>query len=433
MDQSELLRPDGTRDFLPEDHKYFTFLKKVFRHEFRRNGYRRVSHPSFEKLDILQKIFPTSIGDAGIYSFTDKQGNQFWLVPNAVVGGIRTYMENGLCEQIQPIYHYFISKFFRQDKKRREFFSIGTEVIGESDPIIDAQLVYMVHHCLWKIGFAEDIVIKINSYGNEKEMAKYQEELLGFLENKKHLISFEMQERLKKNPLSFFHRQTEDEKILAATSLPIARFLKKDSKQNYELFQEYLQVLGIDFEEDHTLFFRETYYSGIVWTISLKSDWKVLCRGGRYDGVARKLWYDKDYGATGFMIDIFHVVDSLRKKDIKIKNKDRIDLYFVQLWDEAKKVVFPLSLEARRKGINTLTSLWTPSIKEQMLKAQRIGAKFVVLVGVMEARNGVFQVRNSDAGTQEQVNKEDIIDYVTQRVGKENLDFYDPAKDLTGI
>lgn len=96
-------------------------------------------------------------------------------------------------------------------------------------------------------------------------------------------------------------------------------------------------------------------------------------------------------------MDIFHVVDILRSKDIKIKNKDRIDLYFVQLGDEAKKVVFPLSLEARRKGINTLTSLGTPSIKEQMLKAQRIGARFVVLVGLMEARNGVFQVRNADA------------------------------------
>lgn len=73
MDSIELTKLSGTRDFLPEDHKYFTFLKKVFRHEFRRNGYRRISHPSFEKLDLMRKIFPENNNDYGLYRFTDKQ------------------------------------------------------------------------------------------------------------------------------------------------------------------------------------------------------------------------------------------------------------------------------------------------------------------------------------------------------------------------
>jgi len=82
-----------------------------------------------------------------------------------------------------------------------------------------------------------------------------------------------------------------------------------------------------------------------------------------------------------------YLIESLKTKNITVKNKDHIDLYFVQLGDEAKRTVFPLSLEARAKGINTQTSLGTPSMKEQMLKAQRIGATYVVLVGVMEARS----------------------------------------------
>lgn len=106
----------------------------------------------------------------------------------------------------------------------------------------------------------------------------------------------------------------------------------------------------------------------------------------------------------------------LKEKNVSIKNKDEIDLYFVQLGDEAKRVVFPLSLEARAKGINTLTSLGTPSMKEQMLKAQRIGSTYVVLVAVMEARSGVFQVRNIPAGTQEEVKKEDLIDYIIEKI-----------------
>ena len=116
--------------------------------------------------------------------------------------------------------------------------------------------------------------------------------------------------------------------------------------------------------------------------------------------------------------------------DIKIKDKDKIDLYFVQLGDEAKMVVLPLSLEAREAGINTTVSLGTPSMKEQMLKANRSEARYVVMVGVMEARNGVFQVRDIEAGTQEEVHKDKLIEYIKEKIGEESLDFYCPAKDL---
>jgi histidyl-tRNA synthetase len=77
-----------------------------------------------------------------------------------------------------------------------------------------------------------------------------------------------------------------------------------------------------------------------------------------------------------------------------------------------------------------MTSLWTPSIKEQMLKAQRIGSTYVVLVGLMEARNWVFQVRNIPAGTQEEVKKDDLIDYIIDKIWEDKLDFYEPSRDL---
>ncbi len=147
--------------------------------------------------------------------------------------------------------------------------------------------------------------------------------------------------------------------------------------------------------------------------------------------LARNLGSPKDYGAAGFSIDALYMIQALKDKNISIKNKDSIDLYFVQLGDEAKRVVFPLSLEARARGINTMTSLGTPSMKEQMLKAQRIGARYVVLVGLMEARNGVFQVRNLEAGTQAEVKKEELIAYIIDKIGEDKLDFYEPSKDLT--
>ena len=100
------------------------------------------------------------------------------------------------------------------------------------------------------------------------------------------------------------------------------------------------------------------------------------------------------------------------------------------MWDDAKKVVLPISLKAREAGINTVVSLGTPSMKEQILKANRSGAKYIVIVWFMEAKNGIFQVRNVEAGTQEEIKKEDLIDYVIDKIWKDSLDFYCPARDL---
>ncbi len=418
----------GTRDLFPEDHKYLTFLKKVFRHEFRKNGFRRIATPSFEDKTLLRKAFPENRNPYGVYTFTDKQGNNLWLCPNANVGTMRAYLSNEKYEELQPLYYYYMEKFLRQSREQKETFIIGGEIIGETDPIIDAQMIYMTYISLHKI-WLTDVKIEINSYGNEKEMTKYREYLSDFYTNKQHLLTPETAEQIDDNILSVFHSDNEDEQILAWSTNPISKFLKKDSKAHFEKVKEYLTDLEVPFVENHTLFFKEEYYTNTIWTIHTDDD-KFISRWGRYNNLSQILGSQKPYPAAGFAIDAMVLVDYLKWQNLSIKNKDKIDLYFVQLGDEPKKAVLPLSLEAREKGINTMASLWTPSMKEQILKAQRIGARFVVLVGIMEARNGIFQVRDIESGTQEEVKKEELIDYVIEKIGKKNLDFYEPSRDL---
>lgn len=422
-------RLEGTRDMLPEDHKYLTFLKKVFRHEFRKNGFRRISTPMMEETALLRKIYPENNNSYGLYHLENTDEVDVSLLPSATVGVMRSYVENEVHEELQPVYYYYMERYFRQARERKEQYIIGGEIIWETDPIIDAQNVYMVYTGIKKIGLGEDVSIRINTYGAIKEMDKYYEELENFFTNKVWVMSPETAEAYKTNKLAVFYSQDEDDKILAASAPSILKFLKKDSKKHHEAFKMYLDDLEIPYIEDHTLFFSESFYTNSIWQLD-DSKGSVIATGGRYNTLARDLWSIKDYPAAWFSLDIGHIIDDLKSQHISIKNKDQIDLYFVQLWDEAKRVVFPLSLEARAKGINTMASLWTPSIKEQMLKAQRIGSTYVVLVGLMEARNGVFQVRNIPAGTQEEVKKEELIDYIIDKIGKDQLDFYEPSRDL---
>lgn len=421
---------EWTRDMFPEDHKYLTFLKKVFRHEFRKNGFRRISTPLIEETALLRKVYPENNNAYWLYSFHNKDDIDVSLLPAATVGIMRSYIENETFTALQPVYYYYMERCFRQWRARKEYYTMGGEVIGESDPIIDAQNIFMAYTGLEKIGLADDVKIKINSYGNAKEMDKFFEELSSFFENKVGVMSPEVAEAYKMNPLAPFFSKNEDDMILAQSAPSILKFLKKDSKKYHEALKMYLDDLGVPYEEDHTLFFSENFYTNSIWQIT-NTEGNIVSSGGRYDLLARQLWSPKDYGATGFSLDVGHIIDMLKGRNIEIKNKDQIDLYFVQLGDEAKRVVFPLSLEARAKGINTQASLGTPSMKEQMLKAQRIGSTYVVLVWLMEARNGIFQVRNIEAGTQEEVKKEELIDYIIDKVGKDKLDFYEPSRDLT--
>jgi histidyl-tRNA synthetase len=124
------------------------------------------------------------------------------------------------------------------------------------------------------------------------------------------------------------------------------------------------------------------------------------------------------------------LAEALAEKWIKVKNKDKIDLYFIQLWDEAKKIVLPLTLKAREAWINTLASLWTPSLKVQMKKANRLNARYVVMVWIMEANSWIYQVRDMLEWTQEEVKKDDLIDYIKAKVWEKWLDFYCPASDF---
>jgi histidyl-tRNA synthetase len=181
---------------------------------------------------------------------------------------------------------------------------------------------------------------------------------------------------------------------------------------------------------DSTLFGDYDFNDGVIWEIKLKWDSENLAQWYWYNELSNLMWELKEIPWSGFWVDVFKIINILKEDNLSILDKDKLDLFFVQLWDEAKKVVLPLSLEAREAWINTSISLWTPSMKEQMLKANRSQATYVVIVWLMEARNWLFQVRNISDWTQEEVKKEDLIKYIIDKIWKDSLDFYDPSVDL---
>lgn len=420
-----------TTSILPEDHKYLTFLKKVFRHEFRKNGFRRLSVPNFETKDFYEKIFWEDLKKY-VYTHIIDDFWDFCLKPSPEILNLKAYLENEeLKEGIQPVYSYYMDRYYPKNHDHIEWITLfWWDVVWEDDPIIDAQMIYMTYSILNKIGLSWEFEIRINSIWSKKEQEKIKEEINNFYENKKHLLSVKSLDLLEKNPLKLLSSENEDEKILAENAPKTIKYLKKDSKKHYWNFKEYLDLLWIKYIEDNTLVWEYDYINNNVWEFRLKETWYIISTWYRYNNLSTLIWDYKEVPASWFSVDVWKLIDLLKLRNISIKNKDKLDLYFVQLWDDAKKVVLPLSLQARDSWINTAVSLGTPSMKEQMLKAQRSWAKYVVMVGIMEARNWVFQVRDIEAWTQQEIKKENLIDYIVEKIGKDSLDFYEPSRDL---
>ncbi len=115
---------------------------------------------------------------------------------------------------------------------------------------------------------------------------------------------------------------------------------------------------------------------------------------------------------------------------VKLKNKDQTHIYFIQLGEEATKLVLPLEMEARTRGLNSLISLGTPSLKVQMKKANRLGAQYVAIIGIMEAKKGVCQLKDMVNGTQEEIPLGKLLDHLMTKIDTKSLDFYSPLKDF---
>lgn len=427
------------QDILPEYNKYFTFLKKVFRHEVRKNWFKRISTPVLEQKEVFTRTVWnwTDIVDNEMYNLVDKKGRELVLKPETTAPVMRAYLQNDMQSEPQPVFLYYIEPHFRYDRPQkwryRQHHQFWAEIIWEEDPILDAQLIFIWYKTFNSIWLEWDFKVVINTIWIKKERDKYIEQLVSFYEDKKHLLSTDALRKLESNPLRLLDTKNEDELILAENAPKITSFLKKKSNDHYKKVKEYLDILWVPYEEDHKLVRWLDYYSHTVWEFVWVWEWNQssFWWGWRYDWLAEALWHPKEVPAVWMWIWMERVIEALQNKDIVIKDKDEIDLYLIWLWDDAKKILLPMWLEAREKWINVMNGIWTPSLWVQMKKANRVWARYVVMVWIMEAKSWIFQVKDMKSWTQEEINKEDVIDYVISKVGKEKLDFYCPVEDLT--
>lgn len=433
--QAKLQTPTGVHDILPNDHEYFTYIKKVVRHRARQAGYRRISTPIFEYLDVFQR----GIGDATdivqkeMYSFDDRGGRMLALKPEGTAGVCRAYIEHGMRLWPQPVELYYIEPHFRYDRPQkgrfRQFWQYGFEIIGETDPALDVQMIQLNQKILSDLGIAHLFDLQLNSIGCKMCRTDYLNALKDYYAGKERGLCLDCKVRLEKNPLRLLDCKEEDCRTIASFAPKFADLLCAECKEFDGHVKEYLGELGISYTVNPQLVRGLDYYTKTVfewWDKTLGAQ-NAIGGGGRYDGLV-EIMGGESTPAVGFASGMERIVMHMKNAGITVPKKDDIHVFVAQLGDTAKKKCLKLISDLREQGVKTVGALGKGSMKAQLRLADKFQVQYTLILGVTEVRDGTIILRNMAKGSQKIIPFAEAMPAVIEALGEEQLDKYTPGE-----
>lgn len=432
-------RPKGVHDILPDTHEYFTYIKKVVRHRARQSGFRRISTPVFEFTNVFVRSLgeETDIVSKEMYTFQDRKGRSLTLKPEGTAGVVRSYIQHGMPQLPQPVELYYIEPHFRYDRPQkgrfRQFWQYGFEVIGETDPALDAQLIALAKTVLDDLGVGDLFALQINSIGcmDPSCRPRFMEDLKNYYYGKERSLCADCQGRVSKNPLRLLDCKVEDCRILAQLAPKMSSYLCSECKDFHTQLLDLLTSLKISYVENSSLVRGLDYYSKTVfefWDKQMGAQ-NAVCAGGRYDGLV-ELMGGQPTPAVGFAAGMERIVDNMKRAGIQVPKKDDLHVFVGQLGYEAKKKSLALIALLRQAGIKTVGAVGKDSIKAQLSLADRFKAPYTVIMGITEVRDRTAIIRDMKRGSQRIVPYDSVVEELTNLLGEEKLDRYSPGEVL---
>lgn len=436
MAEAQYRTPKGTHDVLPEDHVFMTYIKKAVRHRARQAGYKRIETPMFENRAIFERGIGehTDIVEKELFMVSSKHGTddsepEFALRPEFTASICRSYVEHGMQQLPQPVELYAIGPCFRHDRPQkgryRQFNQFNFEIIGLKDPSLDSQLILVLNKILEDLKVLSRLRLQINNIGTSENRGAYLEALKDFFIGKERNLPDLDRKRLDTNPLRLLDSKEEDTQILLKSAPTLDQFLDDESKEYHETVLEYLEELGVQYEENSTLVRGLDYYTQTVfeyWDETTGAQ-NAVGGGGRYDPLIEILG-GKDTPGIGFACGMERISWQMTQAGVKPPNKDQVDVFVAQLGPDAKKTCLTLISKLRDKGVHTIGALGEASLKSQMRLADKFGARYTLLLGQMEVKEGVIILRDMEAGKQKQIPFKNAIPEVIKLIGEKNLDTY---------
>ncbi|MHB8857969.1 MAG: histidine--tRNA ligase [Thermoleophilia bacterium] len=400
--------PKGTYDVLPEAQPLRDKVISAAAAIFRAAGYGHINTPAFEETELFVRGAGKSsdIVRKEMYTFEDKGGRSLTLKPEGTAPVVRSYVQHGMHKLPQPVKLWYYERMYRFERPQagryREHYQLGAEAIGSGDPALDAELIMMLSE-LYEVLGVPDLTLRLSSMGDSECRPAYMEKLKGFLQSVAGDLCNDCRERMQLNPLRVFDCKNEKCLGLLAGAPKLVDNLCDSCQQHFDSVKGLLDLFGRSYHIDGTLVRGFDYYTRTTFEYECArlGAQKGIGGGGRYDNLVEEIG-GQPSAASGFGTGLERIVLALESADIGAPAA-AADVFFVILADEGKPEALKAMHRLRGQGVIADADYAGRKMKGQMKQANRLGARFAVIIGEDEIAAGKATVRDMESGGQQLV------------------------------
>ena len=390
----------GMSDILPDKTPLWSWLEGELQRLMSRYHYAQIRTPHVE----FTRLFARGIGadtdvvEKEMYSFSDRGGDSLTLRPEATAGCVRAGIEHGLFHnQQQRLWCYgSMFRYERPQKGRyRQFHQLSVEAFGMEGPDIDAEQILMTHSLWQALGLTPYVQLELNSLGSNEARAAYRASLQAFLEQHQDSLDADSRRRMHTNPLRVLDSKNPDTQALLRDAPKLPDFLDEPSRDHFRQLCAILDDAGLEYTVNPSLVRGLDYYSRTVfeWTTSELGAQSAVCSGGRYDGLAAQLG-GKPTPACGFALGMERLLLLLESCQLLPDLQTTVDAVLISCGDlGSHKLLLAERLRAACPGLRLQLSCGAGSLKSQMKRADRSGARLAFLVGDEEKAQDALTVK----------------------------------------
>ncbi|MEG1686942.1 MAG: histidine--tRNA ligase [Angelakisella sp.] len=383
--------PRGTNDILPKDTPAWQYIERTLLSTAELFGFREIRVPTFEHTELFNRSVgeTTDVVNKEMYTFTDKGDRSLTLRPEGTAGVVRASIENGLLGDALPLKVSYVIPCFRYEKPQsgryREFHQFGVELFGSTAPAADAEMISLVQEAYNTLG-VRDIHVELNSIGCPTCRAEYHKALRAYFEASKADLCPTCLERLDKNPMRILDCKSPVCGKIAAGAPKMLDFLCDECTAHFEGVKAMLTQSGIAYQLNPTIVRGLDYYTRTVFEFvyTAPDGTKSVCGGGgRYGGLLKELG-GPDYEGIGFAMGLERLLKVMQEQKCDFPPPATCDVYLVSMGQAAELKAFQLANLLRADGFFAQSDLMGRSLKAQMKYANKIGAKYTIVLGDSE-------------------------------------------------
>lgn len=411
-------RPRGTLDVTAADAPEWHFVEAKIREITRQYGYTELRTPIFEHTELFARGVgeTTDVVEKEMYTFTDKGGRSLTLRAEGTAPAVRAYLENRLDAEPQPTKVYYVGPIFRYERPQagrlRQHTQFGVEAFGSSDPALDAEVIHLATQLLARVGL-EGLSVQVNSLGCPACRPVYRQALLDHYRPELSGLCEDCRRRYAQNPLRLLDCKVEGCRRVAAGAPAILDHLCGECASHFARLQELLTDFGVAFQVNPRIVRGFDYYTKTVFEITYEElgAQSTVCGGGRYDGLVEQLG-GKPTPSIGFGLGLERLLLTMHKQGVQVAGRPAPELFLATVGEEAGRRAPAIVARARRDGIAAQLDYMGRSLKGQLKYADKLGARFVAVLGEEELAAGKVRVKEMATGEEAEVALDGLVEWL---------------------